>query len=210
MDSLHRAIEDSISDGYLEYPLTAFVSYGKFALSLDYLSAAARAGAGWIVESDGVLTVVPLPKVHFDSRYRLHSDSGPSVEWFDGSRSYHWHGVQTPRKYIQMPESIGAGEIMAIRNAELRRVVIERFGMERFIEESNAEILDTDVDYAGQRQLIRVELPGDEPIVAVRVICPSTRRNCLLRVPPNLAHCAEAIAWTFGLAKQGYEPTVET
>ena len=56
-----------------------------------------------------------------------------------------------------------------------------------------------------------VDLPGDEPLVCVVVLCPSTGRRYMIRVPPATKTCREAIAWTAGFDRaEDYAPLKET
>src|SRR5262249_3700986 len=43
-----------------------------------------------------------------------------------------WRGVPVDARIVFRPETITTAEILAERNAELRRVLLERFGFERF------------------------------------------------------------------------------
>jgi hypothetical protein len=108
------------------------------------------------------------------------------------------------------PETITAAEVLTEPNAELRRIKLERMGTERFFAEADATVLDVDRDAGGERRLLRVTFPGDEPLVCVSVCCPSTGRRYLLRVPPQVTTCHEAVAWTAGLEASAYKPEVET
>ena len=81
----------------------------------------------------------------------------------------------------------------------------------RFLEEAHAEVLDRDRDPGGERQLLRVPLPGDEPLVCVSVFCPSTSRQYVLRVPPTTKTCRQGVAWMAGFDNpDDYRPLVET
>jgi hypothetical protein len=72
-------------------------------------------------------------------------------------------------------------------------------------------VLDRDQDAGGPRRLLRVDVAGDEPLVCVSVICPSTRRQFMLRVPPTMTSCRHAVAWTAGFDNpDDYQPMVET
>ena len=52
--------------------------------------------------------------------------------------------------------------------------------------------------------------PGED-IVCVQVKCPSTAKDYLLRVPPEMQTCQEAVAWTAGFRNpNSYRPLVET
>jgi hypothetical protein len=79
------------------------------------------------------------------------------------------------------------------------------------MQQARAEVLDRDRDAGGERRLLRVRVEGDEDLVCVAVICPSTGRQYLLRVPPAMKTCRQAVAWTAGFAHpDDYKPLVET
>jgi len=120
-------------------------------------------------------------------------------------------GVMVPDRVIFAPETLTAAEIIAQPNVELRRVMLDRFGLNRFLAEAGATVRDEDHDAGGNRQLVCVELPGDEPLVCVVVRCPSTARRYLIRVPPATKTCREAVAWTAGFENAAdYKPVQET
>ena len=122
-----------------------------------------------------------------------------------------WRGVPVNAQIAFFPETLNGGDILAERNAELRRVMIERVGFEKFVREVKAQVLDTDQDRGGERKLLRVHLENDEPIVLVSMHCPSTGRQYLVRVPPKTRTCHEAIAWTAGFDNpDDYAPVQET
>jgi hypothetical protein len=122
-----------------------------------------------------------------------------------------WRGIPVSRRIVFHPESLTAAEILAERNAELRRVMIERFGYERLLAETQAVELDRDSDPGGERRLLSIPLDGDEDIVCVSVQCPSTGHKFILRVPPNMQSCRQAIAWTAGYDNpDDYAPALET
>lgn len=122
-----------------------------------------------------------------------------------------WRGVLVDERVVFRPEAIHGQEIMAVANAEVRRVMLERIGVERFITEVQAETLDNDQDAGGPRELLRVALRGDEDLVCLSVRCPSTARHYLLRVPPTMTRCHQAAAWIAGFDDpSAYSPLVET
>ena len=89
--------------------------------------------------------------------------------------------------------------------------MIERMGYTRFAREANAKVLDEDRDAGGKRQLLRIELQEDEPLVCLSCSCPSTARQYFLRVPPAMTSCHEAAAWIAGFDDASlYRPLVET
>jgi Leucine-rich repeat (LRR) protein len=122
-----------------------------------------------------------------------------------------WRGVPINRRIAFRPETITATEILAESNAELRRVLLERMGYEAFLNQAKAETLDRDRDPGGERRLLRVPMEGDEDLVCVSVICPSTGRRYVIRVPPAMRSCRQAVAWIAGFDDpDDYRPSVET
>lgn len=171
---------------------------------------AAEAGL-WVywVLRDEVVTV-PRPALRIEEG-RLHAENGPAVSWPGGARYWMWRGVQVPRRVIEAPERITVGAIRRETNAEVRRVMLERYGHERYLHDMGAEKVHSD-DFG---TLWRAPVPGDEPLVMVEVVDASpkpdgTFRNYLIRVPPTMRTAKEAVAWTFGKHTPEYHLDFET
>jgi len=78
-------------------------------------------------------------------------------------------------------------------------------GYEAFMNEAQAEVIDSDVDPGGKRQLLRVTMARDEDLVCLSVLCPSTARQYIIRVPPR---CSHAIRRRRGLRASTILPTI--
>jgi hypothetical protein len=122
-----------------------------------------------------------------------------------------WRGVPIDTRIAFHPETITVPEVLREPNVERRRVLLERVGCEAFLREARARVLDRDRDRGGDRLLLRVPLPGDEDLVCVAVTCPSTGRRYILRVPPTMRSCRQALAWIAGFDDPAqYRPVAET
>jgi hypothetical protein len=122
-----------------------------------------------------------------------------------------WQGVAVDERLVFRPETITTAEVLAEQNVERRRVLLDRFGVSRFMAEANAEVLDTDTDRGGPRRLLRLPLGDDEPLVTLECCCPSTGRQYFLRVPPATMSCHQAAAWIAGFDNPDlYQPLLET
>ena len=55
-----------------------------------------------------------------------------------------WHGVRVPEHVIMQPETITLDQIKAEKNAEVRRIMRERYGDGRYLAEIGAKVIDTD------------------------------------------------------------------
>lgn len=159
-----------------------------------------------------------------DERGRLHSDTGPACGW-DGWGVYAVHGVRVQQDVIEHPELITIARIEAENNAEVRRVMISRYGQVRYLRDCGAEKIHTDECGTLWRKTYR----NDEPIIMVEVLNSTpepdgSTKTYFLRVNPTLRPmlagqrfgvaqtltARNAIASTFGLTGEEYHPEVET
>ena len=120
-------------------------------------------------------------------------------------------GVAVDQRVALHPETITAAEVLGEGNVEVRRAKLGQMGYERFLAESKARVLDQDHDPGGERRLLQIDLEGDEPLVCLAVLCPSTGRRYVIRVPPTLTRCHAAAAWIAGFDDPAaYAPVLET
>jgi hypothetical protein len=111
--------------------------------------------------------VCERPKIiRRDEQGRLHREDGAAVSFRDGWGVHAWHGVRVPPDIIEHPELITIEQINACTNAEIRRVMIERYGQDRYLVHSGAEEISR--DQFGT--LYRKDIEGDESLVMVRVL----------------------------------------
>lgn len=121
-----------------------------------------------------------------------------------------WQGVPADDRFFH-PERIQVHDILNERNAAMRAALFSRMGLTRFLGESKATVIDSDLDAGGRRQLIEVPMPAGEPIVGLKVICPSTQHVHFLRIPPTIRNCEAAAAWIAGFTDpKEYKPLLET
>jgi len=150
--------------------------------------------------------------IHRDARGRMHSDTTMAIAFRDGWGLWRWHGVAVPERIITSPQTITLAEIQAEKNAEVRRVMIERFGNTRFLRESGAKMVHR--DETGELYHAPTA-PRFPPLAMVHVINSTpepdgSRHEFYLRVPPTCKTAREAVAATFSMKEGDYAPAVET
>jgi hypothetical protein len=96
-------------------------------------------------------------------------------------------------------------------NAEVRRIMIERYGQARYLVDSEAKVIHSD-DFG---TLYRTEIAHDEPLVMVKVVNSTPEsdgsfKDYFLRVPPEMERAKQAVAWTFAKQEAEYGPCFET
>lgn len=122
-----------------------------------------------------------------------------------------WRGVLVSDRVAFNPETITADEIFSESNLTLRRILLDRLGIERFVAQTQPTIVDADFDAGGGRQLLRICFPSGEDLVCLQVQCPSTGQRYLLRVPSETRMCKQAAAWIAGFSSADhYQPVMET
>jgi hypothetical protein len=171
------------------------------------------AGCWMLLWTEDTLYWVAKPTVHtelIENRKRLHSADGPTLE-SDIENLYFWHGVFVPAFVVLNPEWITIEHIETEENAEVRRVMIERYGQARYLQDSSAEKIHED-DWG---TLYRKEVPGDEPLVMVKVVNSTPEpdgsfHDYFLRVDPTITTARQAVAWTFGKETAEYDPFLQT
>lgn len=164
------------------------------------------------LDVSGCERLAELPEgVRVDSALDLAGTALRSLPASLSSVWLYWRGVPVDRRVVFSPETITAQEILRERNVTMRRILLERIGLVRFISEVNAEQLDADEDAGGPRLLLRIPFDGEDDLVCVVVRCPSTGQQYVVRVPPETQTCRQAIAWTAGFDNADqYHPLVET
>lgn len=167
------------------------------------LIVAKNANWWWALDKATVLVERPERSVSMDEEGRLHHDTDACIKYReDDGRQwgvYAHHGVRIPpgKEFIFTdPDKVTAEVILKEDNAELRRVMLEKVGYERIVD--NMTLIDDDPAIG---KLWRMRLPGDEDLALVDVTDPSTGRRYLLRVDPNAygglktARAASASTW---------------
>lgn len=130
------------------------------------LAAVARdAGWWWPYEKTVVLSERPLT-LHRDEAGRLDRGDGPALGYADGFELYAWRGMPVPKDFLDDLTALTPERIRDEENAELRRVMLEFYGYDRYLEESGAVPVHRDETGV----LWRVQLVGDEDVVMVEVV----------------------------------------
>ncbi len=142
-----------------------------------------------------------------NERGQLHNDSGPAMRFADGFEIYAINGVVIPKDAMMASAKLTVDQIDKEQNVEVRRILIQRYGMERYLKDSSAVEIDSDEFGV----LYKKSLHMDEPIVVVRVLNPTpepdgTRKYYFLRVPPYMTSAKAAVAWTFNMSPEEYQP----
>jgi hypothetical protein len=200
-------------------------------LERSFLATVANCGLYWML--DGVCFAAERPShLNRDEGGHLHCEVGPGVAYPSGWSWWHWHGLRVPHSVIEEPERITVEAIERVQSPALRRVMIECYrhgheicGVAAYLRDAGARRLHQD---AGFGTLWRHDI-GKEALLMVEVINHSPdpdgfHRHFFLQVHPELRPilpdgsfggpqeftARNAVASTFGLSGEEYEPALET
>jgi hypothetical protein len=110
-------------------------------------------------------------------------------------------GVDLPRRYWTKFSEWKAEWLLDEENASIRRILIEQLGYEEICDKLGAVSIDSwqeytllkldnmEIIYEGQKEIRR------EPMLLLKMTCPSTNHIHILRVPPEMTSAEAAITW---------------
>jgi hypothetical protein len=123
------------------------------------------------------------------------------LQYRNGNSFYVWHGVEVCEETILSPQTITRKTIELEPNSERRRIMIERFGLERYVEEGGFKLahqLPANFPNVGLRtaKLWVQTFPFNETLVYVDLLNSTaepdgTTKRYMLRVDP-LAYSGDA------------------
>lgn len=103
----------------------------------------AAKNCGWWWPFEDLVIVVDRPKVKVNSEHRLHCDGGPAMEYPDGWSIYFLNGVRVSQELAETPgEELDPNLVLKADNAEVRREIVRKIGIERLWQKLQVKTLD--------------------------------------------------------------------
>ena len=134
---------------------------------------------------------------NLDENNRIHCDDGPAVAYPDGFAIYAIHGVVVPKELIMDPTWLNAKRIKSEEDMEVKRIMTDRYGIGRYLEEVGAKVIDQDqipVDSNNPALglMPRALMRDDEGRQYMCGTDGSTKRVYYMNVSPDVKTCVEA------------------
>ena len=108
-----------------------------------------------------------------------------------------WGSEPVPPTPVSKRHKLTIEKIMAERNISIRAAMIRTYTVDRFMTDANAEVLDTRGEYALLSLPIATSRWNDQPLVALKMTCPSTSVVHVNPVHPSCSTVAEALDWMY-------------
>lgn len=176
-----------------------FRKLGVEVENIDGIVAAAKT-CGWFIPCDVACIISDRPEVIHMVDERLHCEDGPAIRFTDGFSVWSIGGVQVDEQIVMEPHTQTIEQIMSEENEEVKRVRIERYGWEAFLQNAGAEQVDTRENPIEYTKEALFSIDGMKVLVCA---CPSTGRVYSLEVDPDVTTCDDAQAYlSSGLSKR--------
>lgn len=150
---------------------------------------------GWWASYKDVAIFQDRPKeLHYNEQGELHNENGPAVLYRDGWACYSWNGMRISPSdawILTNPERITVDSIRKQNNAELRRIMVEKMGLDKYLAASETRLIDMDsltLEGSATRALVE-DGEGDRWLVGTDG---STKRMYFMPVDKNAETCVEA------------------
>lgn len=138
----------------------------------------------------------------------LHCVDGPAIAWRDGYREYALNGVWVDEHIVMTPaEKLDPQLVLKEKNAEVRREMVRKIGVERLILKLGAKVIDRQGDY----ELLDLNLGENNYRPYLKMLNPSIKTWHVEGVHPTCRTVQEAINWRkYGDKNRTWEPEVLT
>lgn len=136
----------------------------------------------------------------------LHNESGASVKYADGFELYSLNGVRISKELVMTPaEKLDPHLIVKETNAEVRREIVRKIGIERVCQKLGSKTLESRWGY----ELLTLDLGDNRTRPYLKMINPSTGTYHLEGIEPSITTVEQALAWRNG-EKKFEEPLILT
>jgi hypothetical protein len=181
----------------------------------EWLDALIEVGnSGWWWPFKGGVVLTDRPNVlNRDAQGRLHCDNGWAILYEDGWGIWEIHGIRVTEQIVMRPDTITVEDVMKEGNAEVRRVMCERMGWDRFVTESKLQLVHECQDPANAPHTLRLydspEQFFDVPVRLLLMVNGTPKPNGEVprygvTVPQEIDAADEAAAWLADVPVEQY------
>ena len=150
---------------------------------------------GWWSYIDDKVYFQDRPEIINIRNGLLHCEDGPSIRFSDGFSVWSLNGYRVTEQIVLKPDTLTINQINNESNADIQSIMIERFGWERYLEETNAKQIDS------RRNNIEntLEILYNTAKFGKRLVCTCpTGRVFVKGVHGSVSTCEEAQNWLSG------------
>jgi hypothetical protein len=163
--------------------------------------------SSWLYLYKNIAVISDKPiKIAVNKAGKIHCDDGPCVLYSDGFAVYGLNGIRLTKEIVETPaKDLSAKLILTEKNAEIRREIVRKIGIERICADLNSVIIDKRDNY----ELLKLDLGDGTARPYLKMKNPSIDAVHIEGVHPDCDTVDKALAWRNGLDKFE-EPNVLT
>jgi hypothetical protein len=148
----------------------------------------------WLFDKIAFVSEFPL-YIKTNSNKQLHSDGSPAMEYKMDYKLWFLNGVAVTQEIAETPrEELNAKIILTERNAEVRREIVRKIGIEKVINSLDCQVLDKKDNY----ELLSVDLQDGRLRPYLKMLNPSINTWHIEGVHPNCKTVEESLNWRNG------------
>ena len=154
---------------------------------------AVTAGGWWWPFKDICFACDNPSELHVDSQFALHNENGMAVRFRDGWGFWALNDVVVSEKIVRKQYSAADIDAVSLDRFLTREIMIRRFGLSRYLRESQAEVIHKD-EYG---VLYRKTDPDGKKvgIIVTDHTSDSDFSGYSILIPPEITTANEALAW---------------
>ncbi|MFW6272315.1 MAG: DUF6745 domain-containing protein [bacterium] len=154
---------------------------------------------GWYYPTDELCILCEKPEeIHYDNERHLHNDGGPAIKYLDGECLYFLNGVKVSKEIAETPwHELDPKLILKESNAEVRREIVRKVGIERVVVELDANCIDKE----GKYELLLLNIGDDILRPYLKMLNPSIGTWHVEGVHPDCKTVKDALAWRNGTSQ---------
>ena len=166
----------------------------KYSRILDLYAEIAKS-CGWWYPYECAVVICEKPiECHMKSGL-LHNDNGMAIRYNDGFGSWNLNGVMVSRELVESKaEDLDPKILFKEKNAEVRREIVRKIGIDRIVYKLGAISLDKDGDY----ELLNINIGDSRKRPYLKMKNPSIHTWHLEGVPPRIVTVKAALDWRNG------------
>jgi len=216
-DSVGDSVRDSVGDSvgsscYGQHDANWLGSYDYYNKVLKLEKQTERLSGLWVVaKSAGWF--LPYEKICWVSERhnrcelkdgKIHCEGAPAIQYPDGFSIWGLNGVRVTKEIAETPfDKLNTRLILEEHNAEIRREIVRKIGIERICKELNAETIEKGKDHIGNPcELLLLDLQDGRKRPYIKLENPSISCYHIEGLPPEVTSLEMAFNFRNGTNKK--------
>lgn len=200
----HEKIFHNVYWGNIDIYWIAFYLFPKRYLGIDYgdlnddieLLFEYVQNIGFVFYHENICFICERPiEIHRNEEGKLHADLKPALRYKDGYCIHALNGVNMPEEIVMTPaKELDPMIILKEKNAEVRKEIISKIGMDRIFEVLKPRVIEKNDMY----ELLNFDIIDNRYRPYLKMLNPSTGSTHVEGVHPDCTTIKEALAWRNG------------